>query len=517
MEPIYDVGSMWELVERRAAASPDRRMIVDESDRALTFGEFRDRCLVVAAGLHDMGIGAGTVVSWQLPTRIETVVLSMALARLGAVQNPILHIYRQREVSFALRQTGASFFFVPGVWKDFDFTAMAQTICAELDTPPVIASAYENLVEGDPATLPPPPAPGGADPAGDEVRWIYYTSGTTSDPKGVRHTDATLINGGRGLAMALEMSEDDVGSMAFPFSHIAGPDYLVMVIANGFATVLLESFLPARAVEVFARHGATMVGGSTAFYQAYLGEQRKAPGTKIIPSLRLMTGGGAPMPPEIYYEAGREMGVKVAHGYGMTEIPMICMGAPNDSDDQLANTVGKPVWGAELRIVTLEETVAPALVDGEVRVRGPMVCKGYTDPVLTAEAFDADGFFRTGDVGHIRPDGHVVLTGRLKDIIIRKGENISAKEIEDLLYAHPKVGDVAVIGVPDTERGEMVCAVVETAAGAEVLTFGEMTAYLKEAGLMAQKVPERLEVIDALPRNETLNKVLKYKLREQFG
>jgi len=509
---VYDVGSMWELVEARAALSRDHLMLVDENGRRCTFGEFRDRAEVAAAGLAALGIGPGTVVSWQLPTRLETIILSVALARLGAVQNPIIHIYREREVAFALAQTGAAFFFVPGVWKDTDYLAMARTIAAGLERPPTVVVAYDELPEGDPTTLGPPPAPGT-----DEVRWIYYTSGTTSDPKGVRHTDSTLITGGRGLALALDMGEDDVGSIAFPFAHIAGPDYLVMVLANGCSTALLESFVPATAVEVFARNGVTMAGGSTAFYMAFLNEQRKQPGTKIIPTLRMLSGGGAPMPPEIFHEVGREMGVRVAHGYGMTEIPMICMGTPGDTDEQLAHTVGKPVDGAELRIVTAEETDAPTGTDGEVRVRGPMVCKGYTDPVLSAESFDEQGFFRTGDVGHVRPDGHVVLTGRLKDIIIRKGENISAKEIEDLLYAHPKVGDVAVVGLPDRERGELVCAVVETAEGAAPLEFDDMVAHLRAAGLMTQKIPERLEVVAALPRNETLNKVLKYKLRERYG
>jgi len=509
---IYDVGSMWELVEARAAASGDHRMLVDEAGREITFGEFRDRCEVVAAGLHAMGVGPSTAVSWQLPTRIETIVLSMALARLGVVQNPIIHIYREREVAFALAQTGAEFFFVPGVWKGFDYVAMADTIGAGLKRPPTVVVAYDSLPEGDPATLPAPPPPGG-----EQVRWIYYTSGTTSDPKGVRHTDTTLVTGGRGLAMAVELSEQDVGSIAFPFAHIAGPDYLVTVLATGFSTVLLESFVPDVAVEVFSRNGVTMAGGSTAFYMAYLNEQRKQPGRKIIPTLRLLTGGGAPMPPEIFHEVAREIGVVVAHGYGMTEIPMICMGSPSDTEDQLAHTVGKPVFGAEVRIVTLEETEAATGVDGEVRVRGAMVCKGYTDPVLSAESFDDQGYFRTGDVGHLRPDGHVVLTERLKDIIIRKGENISAKEIEDLLYTHPKVGDVAVVGLPDRERGERVCAVVETAKGAEPLRFDEMVAHLRAAHLMKQKVPEQLEVVDALPRNETLNKVLKYKLREELA
>jgi acyl-CoA synthetase (AMP-forming)/AMP-acid ligase II len=513
VEAIYDVASMWELVARRAQASPDGPMLLDEADRRVTFGQFAERCERVAAGLHDMGIGPGSMVSWQLPSRIETILLSMALARLGAVQNPIIHIYREREVAFALRQTAARFFFVPGVWKDVDYVAMADRIGATLDHPPTVVVAYDSLPEGDPAVLPPPPGPGGS----DDVRWIYYTSGTTSDPKGVRHTDTTLVTGGRGLAIAADMREDDVGSIAFPFAHIAGPDYLVMVLALGFPAVLLESFVPATAVTVFRRHGVTMAGGSTAFYQAYLNEQRKQPGDMIIPSLRRLAGGGAPMPPEIFHEVGREMGVKVAHGYGMTEIPMICMGSLSDTDEQLAHTVGKPVYGADVRIVTLDDEVAPAGVDGEVRVKGPMVCKGYTDPALTAEAFDDAGYFRTGDIGHMRADGHVVLTGRLKDIIIRKGENISAKEIEDLLYEHPKVGDVAVIGLTDRERGERVCAVVEVAAGAEPLSFEEMVAHLKAAGLMAQKVPEQLEVVEALPRNETLNKVLKYKLREEYA
>ncbi|HPU39164.1 MAG TPA: AMP-binding protein, partial [Microthrixaceae bacterium] len=211
---------------------------------------------------------------------------------------------------------------------------------------------------------------------------------------------------------------------------------------------------------------------------------------------------------------------KTCHGYGMTECPMICEGSPHDHDEQLAHTVGKPVDGLSLRIVTEDGSVAESGEDGEVRLKGPMVFKGYTDAAATAEAFDDDGWFRTGDLGHVRPDGHVVLTGRLKDVIIRKGENISAKEIEDLLYAHAKVGDVAVIGLPDRERGERVCAVIERVPGADPandLTFDEMVATLTAAQLMKQKFPEQLVIVDALPRNETLRKVLKFKLREQYA
>jgi acyl-CoA synthetase (AMP-forming)/AMP-acid ligase II len=500
-------------VERRAAASPDTVLLIDEAGRTLTCQEFRDRAERAAAGFAAMGVGHGTRVTWQVPNRFETILASVALARLGAVQNPILHLYRHKEVGYAIGATDAEVVLVPGEWNGFDYGAMVAELIADRPTKPQVVDIFAGLPDGDPATLADVPAP----TDGDEVRWVYFTSGTTSDPKGVRHTDRTLITGANGLAVALDMAPDDIGSIAFPFAHIAGPDYFGMMLLAGFGAVLIEAFSPSGAVAAFNAHGATMAGGSTAFYQMYLAEQRKQPDTPLIPSLRKLSGGGAPMPPEVYEEVKREMGIQVCHGYGMTECPMICMGSPTDTDDQLAHTVGKPVVGLELRIVTEDGGVAEPGSDGEVRVKGPMVFRGYTSAEATAEAFDEDGWFRTGDVGHLRPDGHLVLTGRLKDIIIRKGENIAAKEIEDLLYAHPKVGDVAVIGVPDRERGERVCAVIEAAEGVEPLTLEEMVAYLGEQQLARFKTPEQLEVVDALPRNSTLGKILKYKLREAYA
>ncbi|HET6818389.1 MAG TPA: AMP-binding protein [Mycobacteriales bacterium] len=510
-EKLLEAPTIWELVRRRAELSGDAPMLLDPAGRRVSWTECAELVERTAAGLQVQGIGPGTKVTWQLPTRIDSVLVSLALARLGAVQNPVLHLYREREVGAVLRQSRPDYFLVPGVWKDRDFGAMAKALSAELDSPPTVIELGDELPTADPATLPPAPADG------DAIRWVYYTSGTTSEPKGVQHSDQTLMAGGRGLAAALDMSADDLGSIAFPYSHIGGPDYLLMMLSAGFGAVLVESFLPADAVATYRDLGVTMCGGSTAFYQMFLGEQRKSPDAKVIPSLRIMSGGGAPKPPELFYDVEREMGVKLVHGYGMTEIPMIAMGSPHDTDEQLANTEGRPVLGAEVRIVKEDETVAGPDEEGEVRVRGPVVCRGYTDAATTKEAYDADGWFRTGDLGVLRADGHLRLTGRLKDVIIRKGENISARELEDVLFNHPKVGDVAVIGLPDRERGEMVCAVVEPPEGGEPLTFDEMVSACTAAGLMRQKIPERLEVVDKLPRNETLNKVLKYKLREQFG
>ena len=512
---LSDARTMWELVDRRAHTSPDHPMLIAADGDTVTFGQFRDRAERVAAGLHGAGVRMGSVVSWQLPTRIDTIVLSIALSRLGAVQNPIIHLYREREVGFALRQTGADLFVIPGIWRDTDFSAIAERALADAASPPPILTTADGLPEADPAVLPPPPP--GTDPADAPIRWIYYTSGSTADPKGVQHTDQTLIAGGQGLARALDMRPDDVGTMAFPFAHIAGPDYLVTMLSVGFPSILVEAFSAPDVLPIFREHGATMVGGSTAFYVAYLAEQRKTPAVPILPALRVMTGGGAAKPPEIHYEVRDEIGGRgVVHGYGMTEVPMISNASPHDTDEQLANTDGKPVEGAEVRIVTLDGRPAGPDEEGEIRVRGPMVFHGYTDPALNDDAFDEEGYFRTGDLGRLRVDGHLVLTGRLKDVIVRKGENISAKEIEDLLYTHPRVIEVAVIGLPDPERGERVCAVVQLAEDADGLELADVKAFCRDAGLMMQKIPEQLEIRTDWPRAGT-GKIVKKSLRDQYA
>ncbi|MFF5448105.1 class I adenylate-forming enzyme family protein [Streptomyces sp. NPDC012888] len=501
-------ATLWELVARRAALTPDTPALIQaESGRTLTFGALRDRAERVAAGLHAMGVRPGTVVAWQLPTRIETVLLSVALARTGAVQSPVIPFYRDREVGFALDAAQADFFAVPGAWRGFDHTAMAARLGAR-----GVFEAYEELPDGDPAALPAPPA------SGRDVRWIYWTSGTTSEPKGVLHTDRSLIAGGSCLAHALRLTSADVGSIAFPYAHIGGPDYLVMLLLYGFPAVLFEKFAMPDALEGYRRHGVTVAGGSTAFYSMFLAEQRRLPpGEKLVPTLRLLAGGGAPKPPELYHAVVRELGCRLTHGYGMTEVPMITMGSPDDTPENLATTEGRPPAGMSVRITDPDGKPLPAGTEGEVRLRGEAVCRGYLDPLQSAEAFDADGYLVTGDLGRLTADGHLVLTGRTKDVIIRKGENVSAKEIEDLLHTLPGVGDVAVIGLPDPERGERVCAVVEQPADAEPLTLAAVTAHLRAEGLATHKLPEQLELVEALPRNDTLRKVLKYKLRERYA
>jgi acyl-CoA synthetase (AMP-forming)/AMP-acid ligase II len=515
--PNVDGGSLWELVEARAAATPDALAAVDEDGRTLTWAEAKTEAERAAAGLARLGIGAGDVVSWQLPTWLESKILVLALGRLGAIQNPMLPIYREREVGFITRQAKSKLLVVPSQWSGFDFEAMAKGIAASIKAeggPDLqVLVADKALPQGDPSTLPPAP-----DPSQDTIRWYYYTSGTTADPKGAQHTDRTILASALGMNERMAVTDQDRNAVVFPFTHIGGIGWLFSALAVGFPTVYIERFDPPKTIALIQEHEVTMAGAGTPFHMAYLAAQRQLPeGERLFPSVRIYCGGGAPKPPQLHYDVKAEMGgVGIVSGYGLTEAPIIAMGSVTDTDEQLAHTEGRATGTTQLRAVTLEGKEAGIGEEGEIRAKAPQMMKGYLDSSLDAEAFDEDGWFKTGDLGRIDADGMVTITGRVKDIIIRNMENISAKEVEDLLFTHPEIADVAVIGVPDPKTGERVCAVVVPKDAANPLSFEDLVAFCREQGLMTQKLPERLEIVDGLPRNPT-GKILKFELRDRFG
>lgn len=512
-----DATNIWTLIEQRAAATPDTRMLVDQDGTELSFGAFRHRCEQVAAGLADRGVGADVVVSWQLPTWIESVVLVGALRRLGAVQNPILPIYRDREVGFVVGEASPRLLVVPSTWGGFDFGAMADRLTDGTSTDVLRCDGNGQLPTGDPDTLPPPPDEDMQAPDAP-VRWLFYTSGTTSQPKGARHGDLAIRTAARGMGAGLGLQSDDRSALVFPFTHIGGITWMYAGLEVGFTNVLDEAFRPPDTVDVLRREDVTHAGAGTYFHQVYLKAQSSLPdGERLFPSIRTFPGGGAPKPPQLHHALKEELGgAGIISGYGLTEAPILTMGSVDDSDEALAHTEGSPVAGVTLRVVTLEGDEAATGEEGEVRARGPQVTRGYLDSSLDADAFDEDGWFRTGDLGRLDADGMLTITGRIKDVIIRKGENIAAKELEDLLSAHRSVADVAVVGLPDEERGERACAVVVTADGSADLAFDEMTEHLLGEGLITRKLPEQLEIVDALPRNPT-GKILKFELRDRFG
>jgi cyclohexanecarboxylate-CoA ligase len=528
---LLRAGTFTGLLTARAAATPDAPMLIDASGQRLSFKDFNRYSERTAASLSAQGVGLGTRVAWQLPTRISTVIVMAALARLGAVQAPIIPLYRSRETGAAVATAGAEFLLVPGTWRGTDFVEMASG----LPTAPrvvVVGESAPSASDAEVAELPGPAA---------SAEWVYFTSGSSGLPKGARHTDATLLAAAYGWTLQGRVGEldGDVGSMAFPVAHVGGIIYVMSQLISGFPIVLAEAF-DAATIDLFRRHTVTMSGGSTVFYTALLAAQRGlaagsgdpdkaqgpagltvgessagSAGPRLLPSLRVLKGGGAPCPPAVYRAVRDEMGVTVAHDYGMTEVPMICVASPRDTDEQLANSDGKPIPGNEVRIVD-DSAVLPAGAEGEIQVRGAAVCHGYTDPSLDADAFTADGWFRTGDRGHLRPDGHVEVTGRTKDLIIRKGEKIAPLELETLLIQHPAVAEVAVVGLPDDERGERVCAVLVTRADASAPSLNEISSFLRAKGLMPQKLPEQVEIVSELPRTG-LGKVAKLALRDKFS
>jgi cyclohexanecarboxylate-CoA ligase len=503
----------------RAATDPERVLYV-VGDERLTAVDVLQRSERLASGLADLGVSPGDVVSWQLPNWIEGVYLTFALERLGALSNPILPIFREREVRFIAGQAQSRMLVVPGVYRGFDHRDLARAVQAEAPRLERVLVARADPLAGQgrledalaPATTRAlPPSPFGP----NDVAWLFYTSGTTSEPKGVMHTASTL---GAFIRMQGVFANPDHGEhvsiLTFPLTHLGGiASFAMGAVIQGSRAVFLEPFDAAAALDLIEREGVTTAGGPTPILQAILGCPTFHPDR--VRSVQVSGIGATDVPPELIRAVAQGFGAFTYRSYGMTECPMATAGRRGDPEEKLVRTDGRATPGVIVRMVDDAGRPVPPGAEGELELFGPQLCVGYLDPAQSREAFTPDGFLRSGDLGVMDEDGFVRITGRKKDIIIRKGENLSAKAIEDELYDHPKVADVAVIGVPDPESGERVCACVVLAPNAAPLTLREVREFMLSRGLMAQKVPEQLEIIDALPRNAT-GKVTKFELRRRF-
>ncbi len=487
--------TLWQLAIDAAATHPDRVVLSDEHGRSLTTAQLCEVAEEVAAGL---GIGPDDVVSWQLPTTLESAVLLLAIARAGAVQNPIISILREREVGQITAQIGTTVLIVPERWRGTEHGAMARAIGADNGCRVVVVDLEQigsalRLPLGDPSTLPDPPS------SAHDYRWVYFTSGTTAAPKGVRHSDSTLIASSFGMTECL-IGDGDVYPIAWPLAHIGGITMLASVLRGGGQLSMFETFDPGTFGERVATVGPTILGTGVPFFRAYMDAQRRHGDGPLYPRLRAFTAGGAPTPPEVLRELAETFGIDaVINAYGMTEFPIASSLRLSDPEQRRAVSVGRPTPGVTARTV-----------DGELRLKGQQCFLGYVDSSLDAAAFDEDGWMRTGDLAEI-DDGFITITGRLKDVIIRNGENISAGEVEDVLLRHPAVLDVTVVGLPDARTGERVVAVVVPQDGVEI-DLVSIAEHCKATGIARQKVPEQLEIVDAIPRNP-MGKVLKDDVR----
>lgn len=496
---------------RVCGENSDRAALIDGTTR-LSFTDVLEHAERLAGHLASLGVARGDVVSWQLPGWWEAGVVHHAALLAGAVPNPLNPIFRGRELRFILAEAQPHVLFVPASFREFDHAQLASEIKGEIASPAHVITVrgaspgcleLTDLLEQE-AT---PPADSGES---DSVALLLYTSGTTSDPKGVLHSHETLLYEINSLRDVHALTPQDRYLAGSPVAHIAGLVYgLLMPFVLGTSTVLMERWDPAAALGLIERERVTFQTGAPAFLQMLAAHA----GSTDTSSFRLFSTGGASIPTEAVRDAAARLGCVVKRAYGSTEVPTLTATRFDDPPEFRIGTDGRVIDPAEMRIVRRDGSDAPTGEEGEIWARSPEVFLGYRNTAL--DDFDPDGWYRTGDLGVLDGGGNLRVTGRLKDIIIRGGENISAKEIEDLLLAHPAVAEAAVIGVPDPVLGERACAVVVPRAGAQ-FDFDEMVGYLSSQKVAKQKFPERLELRDVLPRTES-GKVIKTMLRREIA
>jgi acyl-CoA synthetase (AMP-forming)/AMP-acid ligase II len=484
-----------------AARTTPQRVLLIDGDTRLTCSELDTRAMAVA---HDMAgrMPAGSVVSFMLPNWHEAAIVYLASTLAGMVINPILPSLRDHELRFILDDAATRMIFIPGAFAQHDYTAMLQRVCAQLATPPEVVVVRGNA---GPHTAFASLGASGADlPAldPDGVRMMMYTSGTTGRPKGVLHSHNSihaLICQLRGHWM---IEPGDTFLVPSPIAHIGGSIYAFECpLLLGTTAVLMQRWNADDGVTLMTEHHCTHMAGATPFLDQLLSAAERA-GTRL-PHLKVFICGGASVPPSLIRRASAYFErAAVSRVYGSTEVPVTTVGSLRPGDvEHAACTDGRPGI-AEIRLVA-----------GEIRARGPQMLLGY----LHAEddAFDEQGFFRTGDLGRWVDGDYLTVTGRAKDLIIRNGENISPKEIEDLLVGEVGVTEIAVVGLPDARTGERACAVLVTEDGArpDVAALAEV---LTKAGVAKFKIPEQVEIWDALPRNDA-GKVLKHQIRAQLS
>lgn len=481
---------------RAAVETPDRVLIVD-GDVRLTAADLHHQATALARGLIAR-YPPGSVISFMLPNWHEAAVVYLGSTLAGMVAHPVLPSLRAHDLNFMLADVGSSVIFIPSVFRGHDYAAMLGGIEAAPDVVVVrgdagLGTAWADMFAATNALLP------DLDP--DAVRMVMYTSGTTGRAKGVLHTHNSIHALIRQIGQHWRIDPGDAFLVPSPVSHIGGSIYAFECpLLLGSRAVLMDSWNPQAAVALIAAERVTHMAGATPFLRGLLDAARAA-GTRL-PELKIFICGGASVPPSLVREAqGYFKCAEVSRVYGSTEVPVTTVGALGEHDIA-ADTDGRPGI-AEVRLAD----------DGEIRARGPQMLLGYVQPQDEAAAFDGDGFYCTGDQGRL-DNGALVVTGRIKDIIIRNGENISPKEIEDLLLDHPAVAEIAIVGVPDARTGERAVAVIVPVNDAP--TVADLAAFLSARGVAKFKLPERVEARAALPKNEA-GKVLKHVLRLELS
>ena len=485
----------------------------------LTYGALGRLVDRLAVGLAGLGVGRGDVVSMQLPNWWQFTVLHLACVRLGAVTNPLMPIFRERELAFMLGLAESKVVVVPGTFRGFDHAAMMRSLApglAKLEHLLVVGGAGEDSFEAVLAGAPrddrrdaaSPFAGPHADP--NDVTLLLYTSGTTGEPKGAMHTSNTLISTLAVYVEHLGLTGDDAVFMSAPFAHQIGFTHgVLMPIYLATKVVMMDIWDADAAARLIHAEGCTFTKGPAPFLSDLT--EAVAENAHDVSSLRIMVAGGSPLPRVLVARATEVLGASICTVFGTTESNATTLTRPDDADEKTLGTDGTALRGMEVRVVDDGGTPAASGAEGRLQVRG---CGNFVGYLKRPDLYnvDEDGWFETGDLARMDADGYIRITGRSKDIIIRGGENIPVVEVENLLYQHPAVREAAIVAMPDDRLGERACGFVTLRPGKR-LTFDDMIAFLEGKRMARQYLPEHLEVIDEMPLTPS-GKIQKFKLRQ---
>jgi cyclohexanecarboxylate-CoA ligase len=490
-------GTLADALVEAAQRTPQRIVLID-SECQLDCRSLYEHAFGLAQALLAR-MPTGSVVSLMLPNWHEATIIYLAATMAGMVVNPILPSLRDRELLFILNDADTRMIFVPSVFGRHDYAAMLDRVVSQMDSPPEVV-----VVRGGgslPAANPPAVELPTLDP--DAVRMILYTSGTSGRAKGVLHSHNSMHALICQIRDYWQVQPGDRFLVPSPIAHIGGSIYAFECpLLLGTSTVLMERWDADDAVELIRSKHCTHMAGATPFLEQMLAAAERA-GTRL-PELKLFICGGASVSPSLIRRATQYFdGAMVTRVYGSTEVPVTTVGAPLDLD-HAADTDGR----AGFAHVTL---CGDAAGTGEIHARGPQMLVGYLHPDDEAESFDADGYFRTGDLARWVDDDYLVVTGRTKDVIIRNGENIAPKEIEDILVDHPGIAEIAVVGLPDPRTGERACAVIVPTDQPQP-DVASLRDFLHTQGVATFKAPEQVVIWEQLPRNDA-GKVLKHQIQ----